>query len=110
MHPEIIKDAPGDCPICGMAIEPKTIIPEEKNPEYDDMRRRFVLGAVLTVPLVIIAMRGMLPGAGAIEALVSPKILNWLELLLATPVVLWAGWSFFVRGLQCIIAASICLL
>ncbi|MCD6152100.1 MAG: heavy metal translocating P-type ATPase [Deltaproteobacteria bacterium] len=100
MHPEIIQDAPGSCPVCGMALEPRTIIPEEKNPEYDDMRRRFIFGAVLTVPLVIIAMRDMLPGVGAIEKLVSPLVLNWIELLLATPVVLWAGWPFFVRGLQ----------
>ena len=83
-----------------MALEPRTIIPEERNPEYEDMRRRFIIGAVLTVPLVIIAMRTMLPGVGAIERLVFPLILNWVELLLATPVVLWAGWPFFVRGLE----------
>jgi len=100
MHPQIVRDTPGNCPICGMALEPRTIIPEERNPEYEDMRHRFIIGAVLTVPLVIIAMRTMLPGVGAIERLVSPLILNWVELLLATPVVLWAGWPFFVRGLE----------
>jgi len=100
MHPEIIRDHPDNCPICGMALEPRTIIPEEINPEYDDMRRRFISGTILTVPLAIIAMRDMLPGVGAIENLIAPHILNWIELLLATPVVLWAGWPFFVRGLQ----------
>jgi Cu+-exporting ATPase len=100
MHPEIIQDTPGNCSICGMALEPRTIIPDEKNPEYDDMRHRFIIGAVLTVPLVIIAMRGMFPGVGAIEKLISPLVLNWVELLLATPVVLWAGWPFYVRALQ----------
>ncbi len=100
MHPEILRDAPGSCPICGMALEPRTIIPEERNPEYDDMRRRFIIGAVLTVPLVIIAMRGLLGISGLVESLVAPGVLNWLELLLATPVVLWAGWPFIVRGLQ----------
>ncbi len=100
MHPEIIREHPDNCPICGMALEAKTIIAEEANPEYDDMRRRFISGTILTVPLVIIAMRDMLPGVGAIENQIAPHILNWIELLLATPVVLWTGWPFFVRGLQ----------
>ena len=100
MHPEIVRDAPGSCPICGMALEPKTIVPEEKNPEYDDMRRLFVIGAVLTVPLVVIAMRGLFGISALVESLLPPGVLNWLELLLATPVVLWAGWPFIVRGLQ----------
>ncbi len=100
MHPEVIEDHPDNCPKCGMALEARTITPEESNPEYDDMRRRFISGSVLTVPLVIIAMRDMLPGVGAIENLIAPHILNWIELLLATPVVLWAGWPFFVRGIQ----------
>ena len=101
MHPEIVRDAPGSCPICGMALEPRTVtIEEEENPEYLDMRRRFIIGAILTLPLVLIAMRGMLPGLGRIEAIVPPRFLNWIELLLATPVVIWAGWPFFVRGVQ----------
>ncbi|MBW1646426.1 MAG: copper-translocating P-type ATPase [Deltaproteobacteria bacterium] len=101
MHPEIIQDTPGNCPLCGMALEPKTIVPAAaENPEYDDMRRRFVIGAILTVPLVLVAMRGLLGLDGLIESLVPPSRLNWLEMLLATPVVLWAGWPFFTRGLQ----------
>lgn len=100
MHPEIIRDTPGSCPICGMALEPRTIVPEEKNPEYDDMRRRFIIGSILTGPLVLIAMRGLLGVDAIIENLVPSLALNWVELILATPVVLWAGWPFFVRGLQ----------
>jgi len=100
MHPEIVRDVPCTCSICGMALEPKTIIPEGKNPEYDDMRRRFIIGAVLTVPLVVVAMRGLFGIGALVESLLPPLVLNWLELLLATPVVLWAGWPFFIRGLQ----------
>jgi len=84
-----------------MALEPETATAEEEeNPEYKDLRRRFIVGAILTLPLVIIAMRGLLPGVGAIEKFVSPVVLSWIELALATPVVLWAGWPFFVRGVQ----------
>jgi Cu+-exporting ATPase len=107
MHPEIVRDAPGSCPKCGMALEPRTIQEEEENPEYDYMRIRFIIGAIFTVPLVIIAMRGMLPGAGFIDRLASHRILNWTELLLASPVVLWAGWVFYVRAVQSIINRSL---
>ena len=107
MHPEIVRDAPGSCPICGMALEPRAVTMEEENPEYDDMRRRFILGAILTVPLVLIAMRGLIPGLSAIEKGVAPSVLNWIELALATPVVLWAGWPFFVRGVQSVINRSL---
>jgi Cu+-exporting ATPase len=104
MHPEIVRDAPGSCPICGMALEPKTITAkEEENPELIDMTRRFKISVVLTVPLVIIAMRHMVPGLSALDNLLSPALMKWLELILATPVVLWGGWPFFVRGLQSII-------
>lgn len=109
MHPEVIQEGPGACPKCGMALEPRTIelSEEEGNPEYEEMHKRFVFGAVLTVPLVIIAMREILPGGGFIENLASAKTLEWLELILATPVVLWAGWPFFVRGVQSIINKSL---
>lgn len=102
MHPEIIRDAPGSCPKCGMALEPVTVSLEddEQNPEYEFMRNRFIVAALLSVPLVIIAMRDMLPGAGIIEQWASSQTLNWIELFLATPVVLWAGWVFFVRAVQ----------
>ena len=109
MHPEIVQDTPGSCPKCGMALEPVTISldDDEKNPEYDYMYKRFLSGAILTVPLVIIAMREMLPGGHFIEELASPRTLGWLELILATPVVLWAGWVFYVRGVQSIINRSL---
>jgi Cu+-exporting ATPase len=102
MHPEIVQDSPGSCPKCGMALEPRTISleGEEKNPEYEYMRTRFTVSAVLTVPLVLIAMRHMLPAGHLIENLASPGTLRWLELILATPVVLWAGWVFYVRAVQ----------
>jgi Cu+-exporting ATPase len=107
MHPEIVKDAPGSCPICGMALEPKTVMPEEEeNPELVDMRRRFKVSVVLTIPVVLIAMRGIIPGLDALERLIPHEILKWVEFLLATPVVLWGGWSFFVRGWQSIINRS----
>jgi Cu+-exporting ATPase len=109
MHPEIIRDKPGSCPKCGMALEPKTasLTETESNPEYEDMRRRFIVGAILTLPLLIIAMRGMIPGGGLLDTLANAKIYLWLELLLATPVVLWAGWPFFVRGVQSVINKSL---
>ncbi len=96
MHPEIVRDEPGDCPICGMALEPRTVtLEEEDNPELVDMTRRFWISAVLTVPLVIIAM-GDAVGL-SFDWLASPRMLTWVELALATPVVLWGGAPFFVR-------------
>ncbi|MGD0599802.1 MAG: heavy metal translocating P-type ATPase [Terriglobales bacterium] len=110
MHPEIVRAEAGSCPICGMALEPRTVTVEEANPELRDMTRRFWISLALTVPLLAIAMGSMLwPHAlmgGGIDVdrggrLVLPPwslILPWLELILATPVVLWAGWPFFQRG------------
>jgi P-type Cu+ transporter len=104
MHPQIVRDAPGSCPICGMALEPETIsVEEEENPELVSMTRRFWISAVLSVPLVIIAMRHYIPGLSTIDRLLSPVVLKWLELILATPVVLWGAWPFFVRGWQSIV-------
>ncbi|NIM65855.1 MAG: heavy metal translocating P-type ATPase [Candidatus Latescibacteria bacterium] len=98
MHPEVIQDAPGDCPICGMALEPRTPpIDDEENAELADMRWRFVVSAFLSIPLVVIAMGDLIPGR-PLEDLATPPLLHWLELILATPVVLWAGWPFFDRA------------
>jgi Cu+-exporting ATPase len=106
MHPEIVRDSPGSCPICGMALEPKTVsAEEEENPELIQMTRRFRFGIILTIPLVFIAMREFIPGL-SLESFIPLKIINWLELILATPVVLWGGWPFFVRGWQSIINRS----
>ena len=89
MHPEIVRDAPGSCPICGMALEPRTITAEEtENPELRDMTRRFWVAVALTVPLLVLAMGRELAGGWA-ERLLSPGASAWIELLLATPVVLW---------------------
>ena len=109
MHPEVEQQSPGSCPKCGMALEPRTVslMEEESNPEYDDMRKRFIVGAILTLPLVIIAMRHIIPGVRLLDALFAAKTYAWLELILATPVVLWGGWPFFVRGVQSVINRSL---
>jgi len=109
MHPEIVRDGPGSCPKCGMALEPRTVslTEEENNPEYRDMRKRFIAGAILTLPLVIIAMRMIIPGGMMLDALATPKTYGWLELILATPVVVWAGWPFYVRAVQSVINRSL---
>jgi Cu+-exporting ATPase len=97
MDPEVLEKRPGPCPICGMALEPRTVTAaEEANPELDDMTRRFRVAAALTAPLLLLAMGAMVP-AIRIATLVPPRLQAWLELLLATPVVLWAGRPFFQR-------------
>jgi Cu+-exporting ATPase len=106
MHPEIEQEGPGSCPKCGMALEPRAVSLEEENPELIDMTRRFKVGLVLTIPLVLIAMRDYIPGL-PIEGLISHEAMKWVELILATPVVLWAGWPFFVRLEQSILNRSL---
>jgi Cu+-exporting ATPase len=107
MHPEIVRPEPGSCPICGMALEPRTVtLEEEANPELIDMTRRFWLGVILSAPIAFIAMSDMIPGQ-PIQRMVSPRFLNWLQLGLATPVVLWCGWPFFQRGWASIINHSL---
>ncbi|MEC9313493.1 MAG: heavy metal-binding domain-containing protein, partial [Pseudomonadota bacterium] len=99
MHPQIVQDHPGNCPICGMALEANTVEVEEDNSELKDMSRRFWIGAVLTLPVFIIAM--LLDMAPALlPANISTQSWYWLEFALATPVVLWGGWPFFVRAVQ----------
>ncbi len=107
MHPEIIQDGPGDCPICGMALEP--VMPgdsEAEDTELAAMTRRFWMALILSIPLVVIAMREMLPGQ-PLEGLASPRAFNWLEFVLATPVVLWAGLPFFQRGWRSVVNRSL---
>ena len=95
MHPQIRQVGPGSCPICGMALEPATITADSgPNPELADMSRRFWIGLALAVPVFVLEMGGHLPGL----MLVSRHASNWIQLVLATPVVLWAGWPFFQRG------------
>lgn len=96
MHPEIRQVGPGSCPICGMALEPLLATAESgPNPELDDMSRRFWVGLVLSVPVLLLEMGGHLTG---LNHLIPRSISNWLQFALATPVVLWAGWPFFERG------------
>ncbi len=99
MHPEIVRLAPGSCPICGMALEPRVPAATEgdDDPEFDNMRRRLVVSAALTAPLFVVAMSAML-AADSIGRLISPHLHNWVELALASPVVLWGAWPFFVRA------------
>ena len=97
MHPEIVRDEPGSCPICGMALEPVVLSEEEDTSELDDMTRRFWVSAALTLPLFIYAMGEIIPGQ-PLEHLLPVTWRQWLQLALATPVVLWGGWPFFVRG------------
>jgi len=95
MHPEVVQQGPGSCPICGMDLEPKEVTAEEESAELRSMRRRFWTSLVLTVPVVVLAMGHMvgLP----LERLASRQARNWLELAFATPVVLWGDWTFFLR-------------
>jgi P-type Cu+ transporter len=98
MHPQIQQVGPGACPICGMALEPMTVT-AESGPNYElaEMTRRFWIGLVLTIPVLILEMGGHLTG---LTMFLGQQLSNWLQLVLATPVVLWAGWPFFVRGWQ----------
>lgn len=96
MHSEIRQTSPGNCPICGMGLEPETVTSEEVvNPEYLDMKRRFWVALVLTFPVFILEM-----GEHGFAHMIPPHVSNWIQLVLATPVVLWSGWPFFQRGLK----------
>jgi P-type Cu+ transporter len=107
MHPEIVRAEPGACPICGMALEPRTVtLEEEANPELIDMARRFWVGVILSLPVAFLAMSEMIPGQ-PLQRSFSPRLLNWVQFLLATPVVLWGGWPFFQRGWTSIVNRSL---
>lgn len=99
MHPEIQQDQPGSCPICGMALEPNSVQgeTEEESAEARNMSRRFWIGAILSLPVVVLAMAHLIPGFH-IDHFVPPRINQWVQFLFASPVVLWAGWPFFIRG------------
>ncbi len=108
MHPEVVRDAPGSCPICGMALEPRTATSEEvENPELRMMTLRFWWSTVLTIPVVIIAMAEYLPAGNPIRTMLSGQGWPWLELGLATPVVLWGAWPFFVRGWRSVVTRNL---
>lgn len=105
MHPGIVRENPGSCPICGMALEPRTVSAEEdENPELIDMTRRFKASVILTLPVFIVAMGQHVPGLSSLLGAVPHGVLNWVELICATPVVLWGGWPFFVRGWRSVVS------
>jgi Cu+-exporting ATPase len=107
MHPEIIRQEPGSCPICGMALEPRRVSGEEEvNAEQVNMTRRFWISLVLTAPILFLAMSEMIP-AQPVQHLFPARLLTWVQLALATPVVLWGGWPFFQRGWASIINHSL---
>ena len=106
MHPQIEQDKPGNCPICGMTLEPKNIVAgnDEENTELRDMTRRFRIGAALSVPVLILAMWHIVPSA---PRWVEGDLSRWAQFILSTPVVLWCGWPFFQRGWQSIVNRSL---
>ncbi len=105
MHPEVEQDHPGDCPECGMALEPKTVTAGsngEDNAELRDMTTRFWIGAVLTLPVFLVAMAHLVPALGR-QPWVDSHVARWMQFVLTTPVVWWAGWPFFQRGWRSVV-------
>ena len=98
MHPEVVRDEPGSCPICGMALEPRTVTLDEANPELDDMTRRFWVSVLFSAPLVAFAMLRHMPGAHEMLGHTLTAWASWIELALASPVVIWAGWPLLERA------------
>jgi Cu+-exporting ATPase len=107
MHPEIVQDHPGSCPICGMALEPRMVAADAgENPELVDMSRRFWIGAALSLPVLVLAMGPHLVGFPPHD-LIAPRQSAWLQLVLSAPVVLWGGWPFFARGWRSIVTGRL---
>jgi Cu+-exporting ATPase len=107
MHPQIVRPGPGSCPICGMALEPRTALAEEdENPELRGMRRRFWISSALAIPILVVTMADSVPGH-PLESFASGRTQAWFEFALATPVVLWGGWPFFVRAWNSLVHRSL---
>ena len=106
MHPEVVSDKPGSCPKCGMALEPREVAIEEKNPELEDMSRRLWISLIFTIPVFVLSMSDIIPGR-PFQHFVHPKFMGWIQLLLASPVVLWGGYPFFQRGWKSILNRSL---
>jgi Cu+-exporting ATPase len=106
MHPEIVREQPGACPICGMALEPRMVgLENAPNPELLDMTRRFWIAVALGAPVFLLTMADMVLGGGLMRV-IDMRAINWIGLAFATPVVFWAGRPFFVRGLNSIVNRS----
>jgi Cu+-exporting ATPase len=106
MHPQIVRQGPGSCPICGMALEPREVTEgEDDNPELRDMTRRFWISVTLTTPLLALMLSEMIPGR-PLQHLLGSASVSWVQFIFATPVVLWAGWPFFERGWLSVINRS----
>lgn len=108
MHPEIEQDHPGSCPKCGMALEPKfgASVANQEDSELHDMQRRFIVSALLSLPLFLYAMSDLLPH-NPLKALFTATVSQWLQLIIATPVVLWGAWPFFVRGWRSLVTRNL---
>src|SRR5665213_872925 len=107
MHPQIRQVGPGNCPICGMTLEPvKATAAVGENHELVDMTRRFWIGLALTLPVFILEMGGHIPGLD-LDALIPPRTSIWIQFVLSTPVVLWAGWPFFERAFASVVHRSL---
>ena len=106
MHPQIVRDAPGPCPVCGMALEPRIVTDDAENPELIQMTRRFWIGVALTLPLLAVMVSDFLPGH-PLQHLIPMHLLGWIEFAFATPVVLWGGWPFLQRGWDSIVHRSL---
>lgn len=105
MHPEIRQQGPGDCPICGMGLEPEQVsLDDGPSAELTDMTRRFWIGLFLALPVFLLEMGGHLIN---LENIISPQVSNWTQLVLATPVVAWSGWPFFVRGWKSVLSRNL---
>ncbi|MDH3901460.1 MAG: YHS domain-containing protein, partial [Gammaproteobacteria bacterium] len=103
MHPEVVQGKPGTCPRCGMALEPRTIAVEERNEELIDMTRRFWVSSLLALPVFVLAMIADL-APSLLPSGLSTQAVQWTEFVLATPVVIWGGWPFFVRGWRSVVS------
>lgn len=108
MHPEIVREQPGSCPICGMALERRAVegTADDDNPELRDMTRRFWVATVFAIPLVVLAMGDLLPGR-PMSSWLSMRARTWWEFALATPVCLWSAWPFYVRAVRSVIHRSL---
>ena len=107
MHPEIVRDGPGSCPICGMALEPMTVsVDDDVDPELDDMSRRFWFCLALSAPLLLLSMAEMVPGL-SLPGFLAGQTLVWIQFALAAPVVLWGGLPFFERGWASVVSRNL---